>query len=128
MNQFGAPMPPPMRPMHIPAGTPRDPRRLWWVPATVSTGLSAVLLVICFGAMVLSAFATDSCNGRDSCPNTFHHIDIATNLMLFCVIAAVAQWLPAYWSPWALRIALAILPIGLGIAAVVMFLSTPVGQ
>ncbi|MEC3913402.1 hypothetical protein [Nocardia sp. CDC160] len=128
MSQFGAPGQPPMRPAHIPGGTPRDDRRYWWVPATVSTGLSILGLMVCFAAMVLSAFATDSCNGRDTCPRTYGHLDIAEMLVLFGVLAMVGQWVPAYWSPWVVRIGLAILPIVLIIAAVAMFLTTPAGS
>ncbi|MFE3222422.1 hypothetical protein [Nocardia sp. NPDC059228] len=103
-------------------------KRYWWVPPTASSVLFGFGLPVYFALFVLSGFATDSCNGRDSCPKTFGHLDDAQQLLLFGLLAVTAQWVVAYWAPWAVRIVLAMVPIGLGFAALVMLMSTPVGQ
>ena len=71
---------------------------------------------------------TDPCNSEADCPKTYAALDHTGWFMAASGITAIVQWLPAYFLPRAARLALAVVPPLLALAAMANAWNTPAGR
>ncbi|MEY9934504.1 tetratricopeptide (TPR) repeat protein [Catenulispora sp. GP43] len=105
-----------------------DRRFFWLIPPAVSLSITLFLLPIAIALVFLSDFSNESCGSVADCPKDFASLDHTGWLIDASGIVAIVQWLPAYFLPRVLRLALAAVPPLLAVAAIVNAWNTPIGQ
>jgi hypothetical protein len=90
----------------------------WWCAPMIGTVVTVCVLPFAVFLGMFSVMATDSCASVTDCPGTYAALYRAEWLLASSAVAAVAQWLPAYWLPPAARRLLAFVPPLLALASV----------
>ncbi|MEU6237678.1 hypothetical protein [Kitasatospora sp. NPDC047058] len=72
------------------------PHPNWWRAPMISTLVTGLCLPLVSGLRGFAEMATDSCNGRSSCPATYNQLAFADHLLTAALVLLVAQWPVAY--------------------------------